>query len=201
MTYDQYAKKASENGIILSEPISPELLNKLTSQSEIYDVIWASQASSKETINTSVLSENVMGAIRRLAGELLLHPAFKKYSGMSEIEKRADRHYASADKQTGFEKRQDTIRLKLGSIDKKGASLSRTNPDNNQIKIAGSYLPNKEDFKSAYRMLTRPGEPISLDAALNQIEINTKKEGHVLKDSWRIITERNIEIWVSENYR
>jgi hypothetical protein len=198
MTYEQYAKRAAENGIKLSVPISPEILNKLTTQSEIYDVIWASQASSKENLKTSVLSINVMGEIRRLAGELLLHPAFKKYSGMSEIEKRADRHYASADEQTGFDKRQDTIMGKLGLINKKEEALSGKNPNNNQIKLSGTYLPNKEDFESAYRMLTRPGEPISLDAVLNQIEINAKKEGHVPKDNWRMITERNIEIWSSK---
>lgn len=78
MTYEQYAKKASENGIKLSEPINPEILNKLTTQSEIYDVIWASQALSKENQKTSVLSINMMGEIRRLGSELLLHPAFKK---------------------------------------------------------------------------------------------------------------------------
>jgi hypothetical protein len=59
------------------------------------------------------------------------------------------------------------------------------------------YLPSKEFFESAYRMLTQPGGDVSLDAVLHQIEINAKKEGLLLKNNWRMITERNIEIWVT----
>ncbi len=39
------------------------------------------------------------------------------------------------------------------------------------------------------------GLPVTVDAVLDQIEINAEKDGLVLKDNWRIITERNIEIW------
>ena len=57
------------------------------------------------------------------------------------------------------------------------------------------YLPSKEVFELAYRMLTQLGGDVSLDAVLHQIEINAKKEGVLLKNNWRMITERNIEIW------
>jgi len=57
------------------------------------------------------------------------------------------------------------------------------------------YLPNKEDFESAYRTLTRPGETISIDSVLDQLENNAKKMGRSLKNNWRTITEKNIEIW------
>jgi hypothetical protein len=58
-----------------------------------------------------------------------------------------------------------------------------------------TYLPTKEDFEVAYRTLTRLGEHIPVDAVLDQIEISLKKEGHMLKNDWRMITESNIEIW------
>ena len=58
-----------------------------------------------------------------------------------------------------------------------------------------SYLPTKEDFETAYRMLARPGEAISIDAVLDQIEINARGWGLLLKNNWRMITEKNIEIW------
>ena len=57
------------------------------------------------------------------------------------------------------------------------------------------YLPTKEEFESAYRALTRSGESISIDAVLDQIESNAKKNGLSIKGNWRIITEKNIEIW------
>ena len=60
---------------------------------------------------------------------------------------------------------------------------------------ANDYLPTKEDFEAAYRVLTRPGQSISIDSVLNQLEINAKNEGHLLKSNWRMVTEKNIEIW------
>lgn len=58
-----------------------------------------------------------------------------------------------------------------------------------------SYIPTKEDSESAYRILTPLGNSISIDTVLDQIEINAKKDGHLLKSDWRMITENNIEIW------
>ena len=60
------------------------------------------------------------------------------------------------------------------------------------------YLPNKEDFESAYRMLCSPGQKIDKKSILDQIEKNALNSGRNLKTNWRLITERNIEIWVNE---
>ena len=54
-------------------------------------------------------------------------------------------------------------------------------------------LPSKEDFESAYRVLTRHEETISIDSVLDQLEIEVKKKGHTLKNNWRTIMEKNIE--------
>jgi len=60
----------------------------------------------------------------------------------------------------------------------------------------GSFLPNKDDFDVAYRSLAKPGQEVSIDIVLDQIEHNVKKAGHNLKENWRMITERNIrDIW------
>lgn len=58
----------------------------------------------------------------------------------------------------------------------------------------GSHLPTKEDFESAYRALAHPGDTISIDSVLNQMESNSKK-GLLFKNDWRMITEKNIENW------
>jgi|GEM_PF-1861726 len=58
-----------------------------------------------------------------------------------------------------------------------------------------SHLPTREDFESAYRMLARPGDSIQIDSVLNQIEVNARKNLVLLKNNWRIITEKNIEDW------
>ena len=65
----------------------------------------------------------------------------------------------------------------------------------NTKALESSYLPTKEDFESAYRALARPRESISIDEVLDQLETSAKKKGLSLKSNWRIITEKNIEIW------
>jgi hypothetical protein len=72
--------------------------------------------------------------------------------------------------------------------------------ENVNIRQEGSYLhyvPNKEDFEKAYRTITSPGQSVSIDAVLNQIEFDAKTSGHKLKINWRLTTERNIEIWAT----
>jgi len=68
-------------------------------------------------------------------------------------------------------------------------------PAGNQSKTLAVYLPTKEDFESAYRMLARMGVEISVDTILDKIETNANDSNTLLKDNWRIITEKNIEIW------
>lgn len=62
----------------------------------------------------------------------------------------------------------------------------------------GNYLPNREDFESAYRSLARPGQEVSIDAVLDKIASNAIKAGLTLKDQWRTITERNIKDYWSK---
>lgn len=64
--------------------------------------------------------------------------------------------------------------------------------------LARSYLPTKEDFEIAYKMVSRLGETISLDSVLDQLEISANEKGHLLKSDWRIDTEKNIETWVKK---
>lgn len=59
-----------------------------------------------------------------------------------------------------------------------------------------SYLPNREDFESAYRSLARLGQEVSIDDVLDKIASDAIKAGFTLKDQWRMKTERNIrEFW------
>lgn len=69
------------------------------------------------------------------------------------------------------------------------------NHQHSNIRENYSYLPTEGDFKTAYQQIAKPGQEISVDAVLDQIEIDAKKAGRNLKEDWRIITERNIEIW------
>jgi hypothetical protein len=193
MIYEKYAKMASEHGIKLTEPIGPEILHNLT-QSEIFDVIWGAQTTATENLSTDELSIKVMAEIRRLAPMLLSLPAFKIYSGdKKKLENRVKGHYSFDKRHTGFIERQDIIAKKLG-LEKNTKSFSTTS-FNKRTNPPEQYLPDKEYSERAYKMVTRPGQPVSVDAVLDQIEINAKKDGLVLKDNWRIITERNIEIW------
>lgn len=76
--------------------------------------------------------------------------------------------------------------------------ISSTDNASQQISVQphnNSYLPNKDDFETAYRTLTNPGETISIDSVLDQLEINAKKNRLLLKSNWRIITEKNIKVW------
>lgn len=54
------------------------------------------------------------------------------------------------------------------------------------------YLPNREDFESAYRSLARMGQEVSIDDVLDKIASDAIKAGITLKDQWRTITELNI---------
>ena len=65
-----------------------------------------------------------------------------------------------------------------------------------QLRSSGNYLPTREDYESAYRMLCSPGQPIENDSILDQVEKNAINSGHNLKEQWRLITGKNIEIWV-----
>ena len=65
-------------------------------------------------------------------------------------------------------------------------------------RSSGDYIPTKDDFASAYRMICPSGDRIHINSVLDQIEINITNSGYNLKNNWRLITERNIEIWVKD---
>jgi hypothetical protein len=85
---------------------------------------------------------------------------------------------------------------------KEGQNISLENgkykADSYIHRAKNDYLPNKDDFESAYRMLCSPGEKIDKDSILDQIEKNAINSSRNLKTNWRLITERNIKIWVNE---
>jgi len=58
------------------------------------------------------------------------------------------------------------------------------------------FLPTKNHFESAYRSLTRLGRAVPVDLVLDQIEIDATNEGRSLQHGWRLITEKNVQIWV-----
>lgn len=76
-----------------------------------------------------------------------------------------------------------------GNIDKPTEETRKIN------NFSNKYIPNFNDFKLAYRTIAKLGQEASLDAVLDQIETTATKAGHNLKESWRMVTERNIEIW------
>jgi len=59
-----------------------------------------------------------------------------------------------------------------------------------------SALPNKDDVEYADSMLRKHSdETVSINSVLDRVDVNFKKAGKTLKDNWREITRRNIEIW------
>jgi hypothetical protein len=64
----------------------------------------------------------------------------------------------------------------------------------------GDYLPTKDDVESAYDMLGSRGEEIDIDSILDQIDKNATNSGRNLKANWRLITEKNIEMWSKKKY-
>jgi hypothetical protein len=63
---------------------------------------------------------------------------------------------------------------------------------------SGDYLPSKDDFVSAYRMICPSRKAIHIDAVLDQIEKIAIESGYSLKHNWRTITEKNIQYWVKD---
>jgi hypothetical protein len=72
-------------------------------------------------------------------------------------------------------------------------------PDKADDKIGESlasianYLPTKMDVDTALHQM--PHGVRGIDAILDQVEKNILADGRILKDNWRMITERNIQIW------
>ncbi|MBI4768411.1 MAG: hypothetical protein HY787_28105 [Deltaproteobacteria bacterium] len=62
------------------------------------------------------------------------------------------------------------------------------------------YLPTKADIEFAESQLRQsPDEVIGIKAVLDQVELNYMEAEERLKENWRYITERNIELWFVKN--
>ena len=100
-----------------------------------------------------------------------------------------------------FSKGQTAEKLARAYSNIQSNGIAETLPDNSEgstSALASSSqgsLPGKEDFEVAYRSLTSFGDVCALDAILDLVERNATAAGYFLKNNWRKITERNIEIW------
>ena len=59
------------------------------------------------------------------------------------------------------------------------------------------YLPLKSDIEIAIGSAKNSGKQANLENILEIVEHACVKEGKMLKANWKMITERNIEIWFS----
>ena len=85
---------------------------------------------------------------------------------------------------------------RIQSLNHSGSTPAKQErPDTKPTDSTKPYLPCKEDFETAYRKLSKLGDSISIDSVLDQIEVKANNERHLLKSNWRIITEKNIEVW------
>jgi len=76
------------------------------------------------------------------------------------------------------------------------------NPDAKQFldgPVPFYHLPNKSDIEFAYSQLQKTtGNGISIEAILDQVEVNFNKSGKRLKPNWQEITRENIKIWFGQ---
>lgn len=86
----------------------------------------------------------------------------------------------------------------LGKIDNMPSSPNAAPHTTSPLSV-----PQKADVDYAEEQLRKTSfaEVIGLDAVLDQVEANFTKAGKSLKENWREITKRNIEIWFSKNNR
>jgi hypothetical protein len=96
----------------------------------------------------------------------------------------------------------EMIKKIINWTEKKGriakALENNTAPRVTNLSESRGFLPSKENCEYAYRMLSRLGESVSVDEILDLVEINCKENGHSLKNNWRVITEKNIELWAKK---
>ena len=88
-------------------------------------------------------------------------------------------------------------KLEIGPISLEEESLRRSTAKES-ILSQDISLPTKTDVEFAESQLRGSSdEVIGIRTVLDQVESNFKKSGKPLKENWRNITERNIEIWFS----
>lgn len=111
MIFNEYYERWNKHGIKLISgfEITEEILDMVSQQSEICDLIWTINYANQNNKSVVNLSYTVMDQIRKLSPSLLNHKGCKNYSGVDEIEKRAIRHYTT-DPIGRFIKRQEKIK-------------------------------------------------------------------------------------------
>jgi hypothetical protein len=65
----------------------------------------------------------------------------------------------------------------------------------NKMFSSCEYLPAKGDVEKAHKKLSSTGDYVEIEVLLDQVEKDCLDQGHELKSNWRLITERNIDIW------
>lgn len=141
----------------------------------------------------------LIGASKRdIAQDLINTGIFKKElkTAMARVQRHID-HIRKEEHKIPLEMDENGVwKFVLNSNDKQAIEadlLKKLTP-----QLDNNYLPTIEDLEIAYRMLTRHGEAIASDLVLDQIEIIMKNRGLSLKINWRLITEKNIEIWAKK---
>ncbi len=111
MVFNEYYERWNKHGVKLISgfKISEEILDMVSKQSEICDLIWTINYANQSNKSVVNLSYTVMDQIQKLSPSLLNHAGCKSYSGVDEIKKRAIRHYTT-DPIGRFIKRQEKIR-------------------------------------------------------------------------------------------
>jgi hypothetical protein len=142
-----------------------------------------------------------------MAKELIRMGLDREKKGTKDMEARVLRHISTI--RSGIKDLYNEHGHDLSSVlkeDSKGVwKFVIDDIDNNTLiekKInfqSSPYLPNKEDFKKAYRVLAVEfGKEVSIDVALDQMERDATKKGKKMKPNWRKVTEANISIWQND---
>ncbi|KAF0159549.1 MAG: hypothetical protein FD159_490 [Syntrophaceae bacterium] len=194
MTYSKYAEMALRYGIKPNIPITAEVLDKLKEQSEIFDLIWGSQAAISNNSSPAILSISTMAEIRRLNDLLLTHPAFNKEkykNSRNEIEKRADKHYSVDVRHSlkRFTERQEKIRIKLGLSNTGNTKMTK---EHKESESPDSEIPSRNEVEAAMRNIGKQVHEDILKETLNAVFTN---QGRKLRKDWWEVTKKNLEEW------
>lgn len=194
MTYSKYAEMALRYGIKTNIPITAEVLDKLKEQSEIFDLIWGSQAAINNNSSPAILSISTMAEIRRLNDLLLTHPAFNKEkykNSRNEIEKRADKHYSVDVRHSlkRFTERQEKIRIKLGLSNTGNTKMTK---EYKESESPDSEIPSRSEVEATMRNIGKQVHEDVLKETLNAVFTN---QGRKLRKDWWEVTKKNLEEW------
>ena len=194
MVFDKYYDMWDSHGVKLnsSVEITKEVLDQVYKQCEVCDLVWAINAANQSNKSPTLLSNTVMGQIRKLLPLLLTHKSCSKYSG-ADVEERAVRHFRG-DSEVRFKKRQPTIRNVLeGYINKN--SIERNNTQSVADSLSQGEIPTKDEIQTICRQIARPGEDIAITRLKTDVEKEFQKQGRKLHPDWWETTKKNLRIW------